>query len=162
MYAIPWYAILLITVPQTIILIKLGYELFNIKIKFTTCLLLGLLIAPVAYFGRMMPVPFWVNTMLLFITLSILVSLIIKLELVYSMACTLMGVMITGAVENVVLPIILKAGNITINDLACNPWLNVASFIPIFTILLLLYMVIRHYQFVVFDLQNRRDSSVQG
>lgn len=162
MYAIPWYAALLITVPQTIILIKLGYELFNIKIKFTTCFLLSLLMTPVAYFGRMMPVPFWVNTMLLFIILSVLISLIIKLELVYSMACTLMGVMITGAVENVVLPIILKVGNITINDLAYNPWLNVASFIPIFIVLLLLYIAVRHYQFVAFDLQNRRSTGVQG
>ena len=50
MYSVPWYAIVLIAVPQTILIIKIGFGLFNLQVHARQCLLVTLIVSVVTYF----------------------------------------------------------------------------------------------------------------
>jgi hypothetical protein len=67
----------------------------------------------------------------------------------------LLGVMISGAIEGLLLPIILSIMGYAVNDLITNAWVNIVAFIPVFLITVLIYLLSWHYSFVLFDFENR-------
>jgi hypothetical protein len=61
MHAIPWYIALLISVPQTILIIEFGFRLFNIRIRTRDILVLAFLMAVTCYLLRPLVLPYAVN-----------------------------------------------------------------------------------------------------
>ncbi len=52
MFALPWYSILLISIPQTIVSILIGFQLFNLRLDFKKCLVVAIVVGIVTYFLR--------------------------------------------------------------------------------------------------------------
>ena len=49
MFELPWYSIILISIPQTILIILLGFQLFNLQMDFRRCLIIALLLGVITY-----------------------------------------------------------------------------------------------------------------
>ncbi len=154
MYSVPWYAIVLIAVPQTILIIKIGFGLFNLQVNTRQCLLVTLIVSVVTYFLRKLPLMFGIHTIILIILLTILLVILQRIDFWRSLVAVLLGVMILGVIENSYLPLLLQFTSRTVVDLAEQPWFNIAAFLPGFLIGLLLYAFIRHRNFVLFDLKR--------
>ncbi|MDD4172364.1 MAG: hypothetical protein PHQ94_09010 [Syntrophomonas sp.] len=155
MHSIPWYVAVLISVPQTFLIIKLGFGLFNFKVPFTRCLLISAGIAGICFFLRKSHISFTLNTLILMVVLTILTALVFKIELRYSFISVLLGVMISGIIENIVLPMFLSLTGYSIYDLMTNSWVNIAAFMPVFLVTLLIYWLSWHFRVVLFDFANR-------
>lgn len=151
MHAIPWYIALLISVPQTILIIELGFRLFNIKPKFKAILLLAIIIAGLCYLLRQIDIPFALNTLILIASLSLLTSIIGRIKLRYCFISVVLGVIIYGVIESVLLPIIMQVLAISINELIINPWLNLLAFIPVVIIAIILLSIIIKKKLVLYD-----------
>ncbi len=155
MHSIPWYLAVLISVPQTMLIIKLGFGLFNFKVPTTKSLLISLVIAGISFFLRKSNISFTLNTLILLITLTALASVMYEINLRYSFISVLLGVMISGAIEGILLPIIFSITGYTVNDLMTNAWVNIVAFIPVFLVTLLIYWLSWRYKVIIFDFENR-------
>jgi hypothetical protein len=71
----------------------------------------------------------------------------------------LLGVMISGTIEGLLLPIIFSITGYTVNDLMTNAWVNIVAFIPVFLVTALIYWLSSRYNFVLLDFENRSEYS---
>ncbi|MDD3268808.1 MAG: ATP-binding protein [Syntrophomonadaceae bacterium] len=162
MYPVPWYAIILITIPQTILIIKLGCGLFNININMRQCLLMAIILGVAAYILRRLPLMFGLHTVIMVLVLTALIIVISRIDWGSSFVSVLLGVMIVGVVENTFLPFFLKLTESNVNDLAAQPWLSIAGFWIQFLPVLILYAWIHRHRFIIFDLNASRENRIPG
>ena len=59
---LPWYIVLLLSIPQTFLIVKIGFQLFNLHVSYLKALFLSLIISIVAIFARELPLLFGVHT----------------------------------------------------------------------------------------------------
>jgi hypothetical protein len=151
MHAIPWYIALLISVPQTILIIEFGFRLFNIQLKTRDILFLSFVIAVFCYFLRELPIPYVVNTLILIALLSLCSAFICRINLRYCFIPVVLGLMIYGVLESLLLPLMLKVLRLSFNELIVDPWFNLIAFVPILIIAVLLLWYIIKKDFVLYD-----------
>ncbi|NLB88961.1 MAG: hypothetical protein GX790_07025 [Syntrophomonadaceae bacterium] len=152
MFAIPWYAILLISIPQTILVIKIGFELFGIKIDFKTAILVAIITGFITYFLRQSHVLPGIHTLALIFTVTLLVSFLARIYIWHSLVGSLLGFMILGVIEGLWLPFFLDLTSHTVESLNLYPWLNIIGFQPITIIAILIYLLILKNNLVIFKL----------
>lgn len=152
MFALPWYSIILISIPQIILIILLGFQLFNLPVDLKKSLTTALLVGIVTYFLRRSSVAPGVHTVLMILLITIFIAVLNKNNFLHSLAATFLGTMIMGVVEGVWCPLFLAWTHHTVNDLALYPWLNIAGFMPILLFTFVLYIVMIKYDFVIYDL----------
>lgn len=156
MFPIPWYAILLISIPQTILVVKIGFELFGIKIGFKTAILVALITGIITYFLRQSHILPGVHTLALILTVTLLVSILARINIGYSLVASLLGFMILGVIEGLWLPFFLSLTSHTIESLVLYPWLNIIGFQPITVIAILIYLMIIKNNLVIFTLGEEK------
>lgn len=132
MHSIPWYIALLISFPQTILIIEFGFRLFNIQLKIKDVFLLSSIIAVICYVLRPLVVPYAVNAIILIICLSFLSSFICGIRLRYCFISVILGVIIYGVLETALIPIIIKILGISMKVITVSARYNLICFIPIF------------------------------
>lgn len=151
MHAITWYIALLISVPQTILIIEFGFRLFNIQLKTIDILLLSVIIAVFCYFLRGLSISYAINTLILIVILSLCTAFICKIDLRYCFISVVLGVMIYGVLESLSLPLMMKVLGLSFDELIVNPWFNLIAFVPILIIAVLLLCYIIKRGFVLYD-----------
>lgn len=154
---LPWYIILLTAVPQTFLIIKTGFQLFNIRLSFSKALTLSLLVGIVAIFARELPLPFGLHTLILILFSTLLTTIITGTKLLHCFIAILFGTLILGVLEGVLLPVFLNLTATTTNNLTLYPWLNILYFLPTGVIMVFIYIVASKRNFVIFDLSLDRD-----
>ncbi|MBO8158955.1 hypothetical protein [Thermosyntropha sp.] len=157
MYPLPWYGILLISVPQTLLVIELGFGLFGLNLDLKKALLVAFIAGFITYFLRQSSVAFGLHTIILIITVAFLVTVIAHTDILHSLAASLLGFMLLGVIEGVCLPLFLKMTSKTVRDLALHPGLNILAFVPVLLIALALFILIRRNNFVIYDLEEGTD-----
>ncbi len=155
----PIYLGFLISVPQTFLIIKLGFGLFNFQISSMKCLLVSLVIAGVDFYFSTLSIPYAFNTLSLTVLTIIITSLSNKINLKYSIVSILLGLTIYASVEGLILPLFLTITDNTLSDFLASPQLNILAFIPAFLVTFFLYWMSRRFEIIVFDFGNRGDDS---
>jgi hypothetical protein len=156
MFALPWYSILLISIPQTIFSLLIGFQLFNLRMDLRKCLIVAIVVGIVTYFLRRTLVIPGIHTVLIILLMVILITLINRGGMLYNFLAVILGSMILGVIEGVWCPLILRLTFRSIQDLALNPWLNIALFIPVLLAAAMIYIIIHRQNFYIYDL-NQKD-----
>lgn len=159
MHNIPWYIALIISVPQTVLIIEFGFRLFNIHLKTKDVLLLAAIIAGICYILRALDTPYFVDTLILIASLSLLSSLISRIELKLCFISVVLGVIIYGVLESALLPLIMDFFHISMEEIIANPWINIAAFVPILIILVLLLALAIKKDFVLYDFGSNKNEA---
>lgn len=81
MFPIPWYAIILITIPQAFLVIDIGSRLFNVQIKWQDILAASLIIGIPEYFYRKYFAFPGLNTIALLLTMIAVLYLISRIKI---------------------------------------------------------------------------------
>lgn len=152
MFAIPWYAVIFISIPETLLIISIGFSLFNIRLDIWKAVFVGVLIGLISYLFRYILLPPGIHITLLSILLTVTISYICGVKISYSFVAVLLGAMIIGIIDDSVTHLIFHFTSKTVHDLAFNPWLNIKAFLPTFFIGALLLLMIKKFQFVLYDL----------
>ncbi|MBA1335361.1 MAG: hypothetical protein HPY66_0983 [Firmicutes bacterium] len=103
LYPIPWYVALLETVPETFLVIKLGFKLFGTDVDTKKALLISLMNGIFTYFVRKMPLVFGLHTIAIILFLTLLVKALLKHSTGYCFASVAAGGMILGVLQSTVL-----------------------------------------------------------
>lgn len=156
MFALPWYSILLISIPQTIFSLLIGFQLFNLRLDFRKCLIVAIGVGIVTYFLRgTFAIP-GLHTLLIIVLMALSITWINRGNILYNFFSVILGSMILGVIEGVWCPLILRLTFRSIQDLALNPWLNIALFIPVLLAAAMIYIIIHRQNFYIYDL-NQKD-----
>jgi hypothetical protein len=118
MFALPWYSILLISIPQTIVSILIGFQLFNLRLDFKKCLVVAIVVGIVTYFLRGTLVIPGIHTVLIILVMVISITLINRGGILYNFLAVMLGSMILGVIEGVWCPLFLSITSLAIRDLA--------------------------------------------
>jgi len=151
MHAIPWYTALLISFPQTILIIEFGFRLFNLRPKINQIIILSVLIALVCFFMRKLPISYAANTLILIAILNLCAWIVCRIDIRYCLISVILGVLIYLSLETMLLPLIMQVLKISIDELIISPWLNLVAFLPILFISLLLLWYITKKEIVLYD-----------
>ncbi len=154
MHIIPWYVLVLITFPQTLLILGFGFYLFNIRPRYKDIVLLTFSMTGICYLLRLASIPYALNTIILIAIFALLAALICKIELKYSFNAVLLGLLIYGLLEGVLLPIIAGVLHITIIDIEVSPWYNIIAFFPIALVGAILLAIIIKRKIVLYDLSR--------
>lgn len=151
MHDIPLYIAILISVPQTIIILEFGFRLFNIKISTKQIILTSIIMAVGCYFLRAFSIPYVLNTLTLIALLSLCVHLVGSISLRYCFSSVVLGVMIYGMLESLLLPMMINICGASFEELINDPCFNLISFIPVLMIAILLLGVIIKKDVILYD-----------
>ncbi|WP_190258517.1 hypothetical protein [Pelotomaculum schinkii] len=154
---LPWYIVLLLSIPQTFLIIKIGFRLFNLPVSCSKALLLSLAVGVVSIFARGLPLPFGVHTIILAVSSTLLATVVTGTNLWHCFISILTGSLILGVLEGVLVPVLLKITAATTDSLASEPWLNVLYFLPSGTIMAVVYLLAKKRNYALFDLRLNKD-----
>ncbi|WP_449240399.1 hypothetical protein [Desulfoscipio gibsoniae] len=149
---LPWYIVLIISVPQTFLIAKTGFQLFNLHLSCSRALMLSLIVGVAAVSARELPLPFGFHTIILIIFSVFLAVVITGHNLWHCFIPIATGTLILGMLEGTLLPIFLKITANTTDSLALNPWLNILYFLPLGIIMGSFYFLTKKFNYVIFDL----------
>lgn len=158
MFALPWYSILLISIPQIIFSLLIGFRLFNLQIDLRKCLIVAIVVGIVTYFLRRSSVIPGIHTVLIILVMVISFTLINRGGMLYNFLAVMLGSMILGVIEGVWCPLFLSIASLSIRDLAIYPWLNIACFIPVLLLAAAIYILIRRHDFYIYNLDRKGTS----
>jgi len=113
--------------------------------------MLSALIALVCFFMRNLPISYAANTLILIAILSLCAWIVCKMDIRYCLISVILGVLIYLSLETMLLPLIMQALKISIDELVISPWLNLIAFLPILLISLLLLWFIIKKEIVLYD-----------
>lgn len=150
-----WYLGLFISAPQILLVILLGFSLFNLKINVCRSVIVAISMGIICYLIRLLPIPLTINTILIIFSITILTWLICDMELLNSLVASLLGVMFYGVLESLILQVFFAITDYTIEEVLVSPLLNIALFIPILLIILGIYLLCNKNGFVVYDLEPK-------
>ncbi|MGE4284824.1 MAG: hypothetical protein AB7G87_14120 [Clostridia bacterium] len=151
LYKIPLYVALLQSIPETFLIIQLGFIFFNIHINYKKSLIISLISAVISYIVRKLFTTFGIHTFLLLIALIFLIRVITKIHLMHSVVGVLTGALIAGVFQMVTTPLLLMVYGKIMSDLALEPWLNILFFLPSGLLMVLSYLIIRKNHFYLID-----------
>lgn len=158
MYPIPWYAIILIAIPQTFLIISIGARLFNISIKIQNRIVLSIIIGVVCYFTRYLTIP-GLNTIALIICTTVLLRVISRLILWTSFLTICLGFVVLAMIETLCNSIVFSLFHLNFDILAVHPWLNIFSWWPTLMVAILVYWLICRKKWVLYNLSQYNNNA---
>lgn len=154
---LPWYIVLLVSLPETFLILKLGFKLFNLEIDTDQALLLSSTTAFLSIFIRKLPLIFGYHSLIMMLTLALLTKAILRIRLWHSIVSVLVGVLILGVLESSLLTFLQSFTSTDAESLIINPWLNVVYALPLLLVMYTLYWLVKRYNLVIFDLTLNED-----
>ena len=154
---LPWYIVLLVSLPQTFLILKLGFRLFNLEIDFNQALLLSSTTAFLSIFIRKLPLVFGYHSFIMMLTLALLTKVVLKIRLWHGLVSVLAGVLILGVLESTLLTFLQSVTSTNAEYLIINPWLNLVYTLPVLLVMYTLYWLAKRYDLVIFDLNLNED-----
>jgi hypothetical protein len=127
-------------------------------LDFRKCLIVAIGVGIVTYFLRgTFAIP-GIHTVLIILLMVISITLINRGNILYNFLAVMLGSMILGVIEGVWCPLFLGITHLSIRDLAIYPWLNIACFIPVLLLAVMIYILICRQGFYIYDLNQQGTS----
>jgi len=154
---LPWYIVVLTSAPQTFLMLKIGFQLFNLHLSYANALALSLIVCIFAVFVWKLPIPFGAHTIILLVFATFLTTVVTGTKLLHCFIAILAGLLILGGLEVLVFQLALKMAGTTAVSLTLNPWLNVLYFLPVAAIMVFFYLAANKRNFIILDFSLDRD-----
>lgn len=152
MQHIPWYLVLFISIPQAVLVIYIGFSLCNIDVDFRKCVLCSILFAIASFIVRPLTISLALNTLILTTFLVIATSMMFHIQVKKTVIACLLGIMISGVIESLVIQIILWVDQDLADRLLVDALLNITTYIPVFLVTLAVWLIITRTNFILFEL----------
>jgi uncharacterized membrane protein YczE len=153
LYPQPWFTDLLVSLPQSYLVIILGFALFGLSITASKALSVAVIDALSSHIVHQFPLWFGIHTVI-FIAVSVIFCLAVtRYNFVKIAAAILAGTIVVLLLQSIYVPLILLATQTTLSELPFRPWFMVISYTPEPIIMAILYYLAKKYDFQIF---NRR------
>ncbi len=151
-HSIPWYIALVESVPEAFLCLLLGFKVYNVQVSAKNLFIISLFNAVFTYFLRELPILYGLHTVIILIVLTVLTTVIYRVPLLKSFICVLTGILILGIIQFLTLPMLFNIFGVDLSITEVNPWWNFILFIPSGVIMLLMYVINKKFNLVLYDL----------
>ncbi len=158
MFSLPWYAAIFIAIPETFLIIHIGFSLFNVNIRLKSSVIAAVIVGIISLAFRDLQIYPGLRIIIVILLLGLMITLLEKIKLWYSCICAMLGSMIDGVIENTVMPLVLTLISKTFNDMASDPWLNIEVYMATFFTVVIVLLFIKKLKLVLYDLGERGSS----
>lgn len=138
--------IILISLPEAMLLGTLGLALIGIRPTLRQIILIGLVEAVLSGFIRLLPFPFGVHTILQFITFSLVIYFIMRIQYRTSFLVVLLSFTIYGIVEGISASFLFAITGISFNDVFNNHLLRLMFFMPEAALMILIILALWRFE----------------
>lgn len=152
---IPWYVAIFQSIPETFLILMLGFSIFNYSIQVKEALLISTLCAVFSYWIHHLPLIFGMHTVLLIVLCTLLVVLIAKKNLFKAFLSVVGGLTFSISLQGILVPIIFSITKLNMQLLQKRPWLYLMVFLPTAIGMTILYFLIRKKRFYIIDFDSR-------
>ncbi|MEQ8173564.1 MAG: hypothetical protein ABRQ26_00725 [Syntrophomonadaceae bacterium] len=146
---LPFYVVMVVGIPETIVVLLLGFQLFNDHISFKHAFIASILASLNNYFIRYVGVAFGVHTLITISTIILVCYLLTKKNVWKIASATMSGLVVMLAIQvSEFLIIKVLAIETTISN---QPWLNILIMLPEVIIMGIIFYVARKRKFALFN-----------
>jgi hypothetical protein len=150
----PFYLVVFQSLPETAILISLGLTLIGFKPKLKSVVIIAFLESLVSFLIRSLPLPPGVNVFLQLPVLIVLTACFCSLNLLDAALASLLGLVVLALTETAFNLLISAVSGISIRQALEDPLLRLLFPLPEFALLTAAILILRHYNLVLFDIQE--------
>ncbi|OPX90543.1 MAG: Sensor protein CitS [Pelotomaculum sp. PtaB.Bin104] len=123
-------SLLFVSFPESMLIVALGFLLIGIRPWWRDLLIIGVLQTIISLAVRNAPVPLGLTSILEILLFTLNILLVTRLPYRVSMIVLLMGLIVYGAVETVVLPFMLYVSGYSIDYVLDNTAVRILFFVP--------------------------------
>jgi hypothetical protein len=155
MFSIPFYTALIVGFPEVCLMLLMGFYLSNIrKLNISKIAFIACIQATITYEVRKFSLVFGIHTIIHIITLSLLVYFILNINFYKAVLSVLIGTVLQGIIQSIMLPSILSLYGINPLNLVQNPKYVTLCFIPIFIVSCLLILIMKKFNISIWDIEK--------
>ncbi len=155
--SLPWYVAVFQSVPETFLVLLLGFAIFNYEIRAKDALIISVLNAICSYLIHHLPIIFGMHTILLLISCTFLTVCIAKKDLFKVSFSIIGGVTCSVLLQGLLVPIVFAFTHLNLQTLQQHPGFYIIVFLPTGIIMTLLYFLIRKTDFYILNFGLRTD-----
>lgn len=148
---LPFYVVMAVGVPETIMFIILGFQLFNDSIKFRQALIISIIGSTANYFIRAFNVTFGIHTVVTVITYILVCYLITKKNVWKISSAVVCGTVLFLFFEWIFYCIIRYFDSSLFMILPTTPWLHILLAFPPTILVGLTYIIARKWNLHLFN-----------
>lgn len=152
----PLLIILFASIPEEFLITVLGLKLFGVKIRplIGKIVVVAILQAAISFSVRLLPLPFGIHTILQIPLFALSLYLILGLPYLYSLVVILISATLYTILDASIIPLLLYWSGIPLEEVLTNTTLRLLFFIPQFTVMLLLVIIVSLKKIKIFDINN--------
>lgn len=151
MFPIPWYVVLLVSIPESILVTIIGFALFNLEISYKNIILIALAGSLACYLIRLFNTINGIQTLVWIGTMIIFGFLLSKIDIWKVSVAILAGVTIDGVIQSILLQVGLKITSQNPTNMIADPMLLIIFFIPEAIILFSIYLLVIRTKSILYD-----------
>ncbi|EOD00706.1 hypothetical protein [Caldisalinibacter kiritimatiensis] len=152
-YPIPWLLILIVSIPEAFLVLKLGFKLCNTNISTKHSLITSIIVGISSYYIRKTDIVFGLHTLITIILLTFLIWILTRIKFIHALMATLIGSLISGVLQSTISTILLSLTKKTFSDIVSNPILGIFYFLPSGLMMMFLYFYLKYRKVYVLDLK---------
>ncbi len=107
MISISWYLTLTVGIPESLLMVLVGFQLYNLKVKIEHAVVIASVSAIISYYVRQLPVVFGVHSLIGIVVLISLCWLFTRLPLYKVIWSVLTGFAVLAVTQSILIPLIL-------------------------------------------------------
>ncbi|WP_242662097.1 hypothetical protein [Desulfitobacterium hafniense] len=152
----PLLIVLFASIPEEFLITVLGLKLFGVKIRplIGKIVVIAILQAAISFSVRLLPLPFGIHTILQIPLFALPLYLLLGLPYLYSLVVILISATLYTILDASIIPLLLYWTGIPLETVLTNTTLRLLFFIPQFTVMLLLVIIVSLKKIKIFDINN--------
>lgn len=156
MEIMPLLIVLFASIPEEFLITVLGLKLFGVKIRplIGKIVVIAILQAVISFSVRLLPLPFGIHTILQIPLFALPLYLLLGLSYLYSLVVILISATLYTILDASIIPLLLYWTGIPLEVVLTNTTLRLLFFIPQFTVMLLLVIIVSFKKITIFDINN--------
>lgn len=151
LFEIPIIVVLLQSIPEGFLVILVGLKLFNLDIEYRRALVISISYGIFSYIIRRIVFIFGLHTIFSILILIILVKIIRRISIFNAIISILTGSLLAGIFQGITAPLALKYFDVSLQQLAEYPSINILASIPTLILLSLSYYILDRTGFYLFN-----------
>ena len=154
MLSIPWFLFFTISIPESLLMVLVGFQLYNLEVRFRDAVAIGTISALLSYLVRKLPIVFGLHTLIGIVVLILLCWFVTRYPLTKVIYSVLTGFAVLAVTQSILLPLCLALASMEFSFMKLYP--RVESLISLFQAMLLgvTYAYCSQYDIFTFDLTH--------
>ncbi|MGB9803860.1 hypothetical protein [Desulfofundulus sp.] len=137
----PLLALILQSIPESIIILALGLTLMGVELKWRRIVPAAVLSSLCSYFVRELPIPYGIHTLIGIIVIAALIVIFFRTSVPVALSAAMIGIVVLATVEMLLWPVLLALTGKTLAEVWKSEILRILLAIPELVVLTLITLL---------------------